>query len=300
MTSKVEPPVAQQLLFAGITTVDLVQVADKLPRAGEKAATVSSYLDVGGPAANASITASMLGASASLLTVIGDGPLGDFTRATLAGHGVVTREQASDVSLPISSIWVDAGTGERTILASTNASARLGPFSASLVPDGTVAVLLDGHYPGLALAVAAQAHEMGVPIVLDCGRWRPVFADLLPLATDVIACATFRPPDLVAALSEEAAASIHERWRPELCALTRGPESILLATAGGTTDLAVERIEPVDTLGAGDILHGAYLYYRYVVGLAALDALTRSAGLATESCRYPGARRGVAESTREV
>jgi sugar/nucleoside kinase (ribokinase family) len=296
MTPKVESPVASQLLFAGITTVDLVQATDKLPRAGEKAATVSSYLDVGGPAANAAITASMLGASVSLLTVIGDGPLSDFTRDTLAGHGVVTREQASDVSLPISSIWVDAGTGERTVLASTNASARLGAFPASLVPDGTVAVLLDGHYAELALAVARQAQEAGIPIVLDCGRWRPVYTDLIPLATEVIACATFRPPEFADVGPEEAVAAISERWRPELCAMTRGGDSILVASDGGTAEVAVRRIAPVDTLGAGDVLHGAYVYYRYTVGLAAVAALRRAAELATESCRSLGARRGLLES----
>lgn len=300
MTSKAESPVTSQLLFAGITTVDLVQVTDELPQPGEKAATLSSYLDVGGPAANAAITASMLGAKVSLLTVIGAGPLTDFARVTLASHSVVTSEPASDVSLPISSIWVDAGTGERTILAATNASARFGALSSSPVPESTTAVLLDGHYAELALAVAAQAHNVGIPIVLDCGRWRSVYADLLPLATDVIACATFRPPGLAEAGPAEALAAIRERWQPELCAMTRGGDNILVAAASGMMEVMVGQIAPVDTLGAGDVLHGAYLYYRYVRGLQVVDALRRAAELATESCRYPGARRGVAESLGEV
>jgi sugar/nucleoside kinase (ribokinase family) len=181
-------------------------------------------------------------------------------------------------------------------LAANNQSARLGPFSASLLPAGTTAVLLDGNYADLALAVANRAHAAGIPIVLDCGRWRPVYADLLPLATDIITCATFRPPELADAEPEEAVAAIYERWRPELCATTRGQESILVASDGGLAEVAVERVEPVDTLGAGDVLHGAYLYHRYTSGLSRLDALARSAALATESCRHPGARRAVLEA----
>lgn len=285
-----------RLLCVGITTVDLVQIADGLPQPGEKASTQSSYIDVGGPAANAAITASVLGSNVSLLTVIGSGPLAHVARDSLTAHGVTTVEQASEVGLPLSSIWIDAISGERTVLAPSNRSARFGPLTASLVPPGTTAVLLDGHYADLALAVAREAHASGIPILLDCGRWRPVYADLLPLATDVIACATFRTPALSETGPEQAVAAMYQRWRPQLCAMTRGPKSILVATERGMAELAVEQVQPVDTLGAGDVLHGAYLHYRQTSGLANLEALAKAAALATESCRHLGARRAVSEA----
>ena len=52
--------------FVGMTTIDMVQVADVLPEPDRKGWAHHAYLDVGGPAANAAITASILGSPVSL------------------------------------------------------------------------------------------------------------------------------------------------------------------------------------------------------------------------------------------
>jgi sugar/nucleoside kinase (ribokinase family) len=52
----------------------------------------------------------------------------------------------------------------------------------------------------------------------------------------------------------------------------------------------VRRIRPVDTLGAGDILHGAYCYYACRPGANFRDTLVAAARVATFSCRYVGTR----------
>ena len=87
---------------------------------------------------------------------------------------------------------------ERTILAADSSGVAVAPEPGPLLPEETAAVLLDGHYADLARALAVEARGNGIPVVLDCGRWRPVYADLLPMATDVIMCATFRPPEWTA------------------------------------------------------------------------------------------------------
>lgn len=278
------------LVFGGILTVDVAQLTDRLPPAGEKGTATAAYMDVGGPAANAAITASEMGSSALLHTVVGSGDLAGYARRVLTGHRVGLHDHAPDAEVPLASIWIDAPTGGRTILATNNAHLRLNP-AGRLLPDTTVAVLLDGHYPDLAVALAVEAHEQGVPIVLDCGRWRPVFSELLPLATDVILCQIFRPPGIQAATDEELVEAIAQEWEPRLCAITRGSEDILVVIDRETARLSVPQVEVVDTTGAGDLLHGAYMHIRYGERRSALESLHSAAQLASRSCSHLGVRR---------
>lgn len=277
------------LVFSGLLTLDVAQLTDRLPPVGEKGTATAAYMDVGGPAANAAITASELGSRALIHTVIGSGDLADQARRVLSGHGVASHDHAPDAEVPLASIWIEAPTGGRTILATNNAHLRLNP-AGRLLPDETAAVLLDGHYPDLAVALAVEARDRGVPIVLDCGRWRPVFSDLLPLATDVILSEVFRPPGIEAATDEELVEAIVGQWSPRVCAITRGSSDIVTVIDGETAGVAVPQVEVVDTTGAGDLLHGAYMHFRYGEGRSAPQSLRAAAKLASRSCSHLGVR----------
>jgi sugar/nucleoside kinase (ribokinase family) len=287
--SEIDVTSDQTLVFGGLLTVDVAQLADGLPPVGEKGTSTAAYMDVGGPAANAAITASALGSGTLVHTVVGSGVLADYARRVLGSHGVGLRDHALDAEVPLASIWIDAPSGSRTILATNNAHLRPKP-SGRVLPDTTAAVLLDGHYPDLALAMAKEARDRNVPIVLDCGRWRPVFRKLLPLATDVIMCEIFRPPGIAAGTDEEWAAAIARRWQPRVCAMTRGSKDILAIIEGEMSRIFVPQVEVVDTTGAGDLLHGAYTHFRYDEGIGAQKSLDLAANLASRSCAHLGIR----------
>jgi sugar/nucleoside kinase (ribokinase family) len=280
------------LVFAGLLTLDVAQFAAALPELGGKGTADAAYMDVGGPAANAAVTAAAFGAETLLHTVVGSGQQADFIRRSLDGYEVDFVDHAPAAAVPLASVWVLAGTGERTILATNNARLALEP-SGRLLPKGTVAVLLDGHYPDLARRVATAATADDVPIVLDCGRWRPVFSELLPLASEVIMCESFHPPGLPAASSEELVAAVVAEWGTEVCAMSRGSRAVLLAYGGELQRLPVPQVAVVDTTGAGDVLHGAYMFYRFGAGLEPVAALSRSVAMASESCTHLAVRPGV-------
>ena len=295
MTTQTNPTGDAILVFAGLLTLDVAQRAESLPDLGGKGTADAAYMDVGGPAANAAVTAALLGASARLHTVVGHGRPADFIRDALDNYGVAVSDHAPDAAVPLASVWVLAGTGERTILATNNTHLTIDP-EGPLLPQDTAAVLLDGHYPDIARAAAAEAASAGIPVVLDCGRWRPIFSELLPLATDVIMCESFRPPGRVAATGEELLHDAAAEWPAEVWAMSRGAQDLLVLHDGTRYSVPVPQVDVVDTTGAGDVLHGAYLYFRYVAHLDPLDALERSVEMASTSCTHLAVRPGVADA----
>lgn len=278
-----------RFVCGGLTTYDLAYFVDELPAHGRKGTASASYTDVGGPVANAAVTAAILGSSAEVHSVFGTGPFAEQVKGFLADYGVGVVDHEPEIDLPVASVWVD-GTGERTILSTDNKRSQVRANPELIDMSGVKAVLLDGHYPRLQVALAQAAVETGVPIVLDCGRWRPVFSKLLPVATDVIMTATFRPPGLEEAGDGEAVFAMQQEYGPDLCAATRGGESMLVAIGGEPIEIPVPEVDVVDTTGAGDVLHGAYLHYRYTEQRGAVAALSESALVASVSCRSFGAR----------
>lgn len=279
-----------RFVCGGLTTFDLAYVADELPARGHKGTARASYADVGGPVANAAVTAAILGSRADVHSVFGPGMFADRVRAALASYSVGVIDHGGGIGLPVASVWIDAA-GERTILSTDNKRSEVEANPDLIAMEGVTAVLLDGHYPQLQVALAAAATAAGVPIVLDCGRWRPVFADLLPVAADVIMTATFRPPEMQTWDDAEAVSGIKERYGVAVCAVTRGPEPIFVAEGGEMLEIPVPTVPVVDTTAAGDVLHGAYLHYRYGEGLSAPEALRLAGTAASNSCTVLGARR---------
>jgi sugar/nucleoside kinase (ribokinase family) len=231
------------VLLAGLCTVDVVQRVAELPAPGEKVQSLRVDVAAGGPATNAAVTAAALGAEATLLTVLGAHPLAALARADLEACGVEVDDldpTRSDPP-PVSAVAVRERDGERTVV-SRNAAERHFHVKVPLLEADVV--LLDGHYSELALAVARGTEA---PVVLDAGSWKPVLDELLPLV-DIAACsAHFRAPE----------PGLHERGVPTVIT-TAGPGPVRWSTADGSSgEVPVASVEARDTLGAGDVWHGA-------------------------------------------
>jgi len=89
-------------------------------------------------------------------------------------------------------------------------------------------------------------------------------------------------------------------------AITNGSAPIQILAGRSSATMPIPQVDVVDTMGAGDVLHGAYCYFAST-GQSFVDALTKAAKIASESCRYagtrewmkhplPGSRFGVADS----
>ena len=264
------------VLLAGLCTVDVVQRVAELPEPGEKVQSRSVVLAAGGPATNAAVTVGALGEDATLLTVLGSHPLAALARADLAACGVEVLDAAPDFAEPpaLSAVAVRERDGERTVVSRNVGEAR---FAMPPLALRARTVLVDGHHPDLALGTARWARRRGVPVVLDAGSWKPVLDELLPLV-DVAACSARFPGSADDLLARGVGAVVR----------TAGADPVRWWTRQASGEVPVPAVQAVDTLGAGDVWHGAFTYG---LGRFELPELIRFANeVAAQRVRHSGPR----------
>jgi sugar/nucleoside kinase (ribokinase family) len=229
------------VVTVGLCTIDLVQRVATLPAPGEKVQSSSVELAAGGPAANAAVAVAALGGTARLSTVLGSHPLAQLAARDLAACGVeVTDVLPYRVAPPaVSAVSVREADGERTVV-SHNAAGVAAAADVDLAGAGCL--LVDGHHPDLALRAARSARELGIPVMLDAGSWKPILTELLSYV-DVCACsASFAAPA--------------ELTNPVVIR-TAGPDPVRWTAGGASGEVEVAPAEARDTVGAGDVWHGA-------------------------------------------
>ncbi len=292
-------------MCCGLTTLDVQQTVEALPASDEKVVAADLDVTFGGPAANAAAVAVALGVPARLVTALGRGPLADVARAGLAdaGVGVVDLAAGRPGVLPVSTVLVTRATGARAVASVNGAGAGdVVADDAADVLAGAAVVLVDGHLPTAATALAAAARAAGVPVLLDGGSWKDGTAQLLAHVDVAVLSADFRLPGAadptegdgaVDALLDAVAA-----YGPRFVARSAGagPVRVRSAAPGGDavrrTVVRPAHLVPgavVDTLGAGDVLHGA-MAAALARGAAPLPALAEGVRCATLSVEHRGAR----------
>ncbi|MGA2929286.1 MAG: PfkB family carbohydrate kinase, partial [Solirubrobacteraceae bacterium] len=278
-------------LFIGLTTFDVIHYVERFPAPDEKLQATSSWRGAGGPAANAAAAFVALGGRASLLTALGTDSLGRAAGEELAAQGVEVLDVCSGGAIAVSSVVVD-GRGRRTVV-----SLNAGGSQAVSMPDRELelavpdVVALDAHYPRLVAAILERAPFSGAPVVLDPGNWKPQLPALMPSAGHVIASAALAPDATADQILSRLA-----RHRPVLAAVTAGAGPIRASVDGVPVQIDVPVMNAIDTLGAGDVLHGAYAFH-LAAGAAPREALARGALIAARSCERQGPRLSPTEST---
>lgn len=270
--------------FAGLATLDVIHRA-ATPERDQKVTATRQDVAAGGPAANAAVTAAALGARAVLITALGATAMGRAARADLEQHGVEVHDVApAGHDLAVSAVLIDETTGERSVVSADGALAQVagpGPEELASLPVPDV-VLLDGHHPDIARRVLAYAGELRPRplVVLDAGRWRPVFTDLLPEADVIARSAAFHVPDG------------QQGWYGGLrgaTVVTHGAEPVEWWHGDDAGSVEVPSVSAVDTLGAGDAFHGA-LAVALAQGAALPDACAEAVRVASLRVQHCGPR----------
>jgi sugar/nucleoside kinase (ribokinase family) len=283
-----------RVLFVGRTTLDVLYWLDHLPAEDTKAYARRFHAAPGGPALNAAVTHALLGGESMLISAVGGGPWAAAVRDELARLGIRLLDLAAgtDYETPLCTAWVNAANSSRTVVnppLSTVALPELAAaWSEAIAADwGSVppVVLCDGFHLQETLPLLTTCKAAGASICLDGGSWKPGTDELAPLLTVAICSERFVVPGQPT--GPESVFAWFAAQGVEQIAVTRGPRPILGSDRGRRFEIEIEPIEAQDTLGAGDVLHGAFCHY--FAGEGNFEtALRQAARVATSSCQSDG------------
>jgi sulfofructose kinase len=264
-----------RLLVCGIAVMDYVQRVDALPIGEGKHRSRGFERIGGGCAANAAVGAVRLGGAVTLVTRMGADATGDELAAMLEHAGVSPAFRRGGRT-PLSSVMVDP-EGERMIV---NFPGEDLPVTPPQLPAFDAA-LCDCRWPEAAEAVLRAARAAGRPAVLDGEKFTP--EPLAALATHVVFSAPglrdFTGIDALPAALVEAAGRL-----PGHVAYTDGADGVRWADG---LHMPAPKVAAVDTLGAGDLWHGAFAL-ALGRGLALAEASDYANRAAALKCSRPG------------
>lgn len=275
-------------LFLGLATLDLVYLAEKPPGENQKVVAVDSTIAAGGPATNAAVAFSGLGNAAVLAGVFGTHAIAQLIRADLAEYNVriIDLQPGRSHSPPVSSIIVTEQTGDRAVISvnATKSQVDSQTINQDILTSVNI-ILFDGHQIPASQEIAQLAQSKNIPIVLDGGSWKPGLEKILPFVEWAVCSDNFHPPDCYN--SEQVFAYLSVAGIPNI-AITRGEKPIQYFSNHSFGSLEVPQIQATDTLGAGDIFHGAFCHY--ILQKNFTNALGAAAKIASDSCKFFGTR----------
>jgi sugar/nucleoside kinase (ribokinase family) len=272
--------------FLGRSTLDLVYFVHGYPEENTKLFASEFVQQSGGPALNAAVTFAQLGGTATLFSALGEGAFGRFVKDELAKHNVSLEDVAdAGFQVPVCSVVVNAENGSRTVWNPTLREPQE-PLSADRANSRDRLVLVDGFLVPALGEVLRRYAAGGAEICMDSGSWKAVTPSLLSLCSIAIVGERFLPPGTDT--SSSVIDFLHEHGVGKV-AVTRGNDSILGSESGRGFEIEIEPVQAVDTLGAGDVLHGAFCWY-YGQSGDFQKALQQASQIATLSCQSLGAR----------
>ncbi len=297
---------APKVLGIGCCTLDVLIRIRTLPTWEQPSGFEEIGFDGGGQAATAMAAAARLGVPAAFIGTAGNDDAADIKLRSLVRCGVdircVARRQKPDDSVVI--VFVNARTGERMFLGGGRQGSV--PLRIEELDRGYVTaadyLLLDGLHGEAALAAADWMHEAGKMVVLDAGSPRGRLPEsrlaILSHVDVVIGGARFAQAATGREDVWDAGAAVLELG-PRVCVQTEGSNGCYTVTATEKFHTPAFPVEVVDTTGAGDVFHGAY-----VVGLVHGWDLRRTARFASAvsalKCTRLGGRAGIPTFTETM
>ena len=243
-------------LFIGQTYIDVTFLTDRMPTGDEKHVASSYAVSFGGNAVTAAFCCAKLGIIPDVLTTVADDWLGRMfldmaTKYEIAIHARKVRTSSLSFIMP--------NNGKRAIVRCRDDD-YLHPFPI-LDISSCRALHLDGHQPDAAIYYAELCRAKGILTSLDGGGLRSNTHELLGFIDVAIVAER-----LCQQMGHEPTAML-DYLKSRGCRIggvTLGERGVIWYDETGSVRtlpaLAVPSERILDTSGAGDVFHGAYVY----------------------------------------
>ena len=243
-------------LFIGQTYIDVTFVADRIPTGDEKDVASAYAVSFGGNAVTAAFCCAKLGIVPDLIATLADDWLGRMFQDMALKYGISVHPRKVKTS---SLSFIMPKDGKRAIVRCRD-DAYIHPFP-TLHLTGCQALHLDGHQPDAAIHYAKLCRDAGILTSLDGGGLRPNTHELLEFID--VAIVAERLCEQMNTTPAEMLGYLKSRGCP-VGGVTMGERGLLwYDESDKVRELPALPIPPeriLDTNGAGDVFHGAYVY----------------------------------------
>jgi sulfofructose kinase len=283
----------------GIATLDILAQTPRLPKSNDCFPIPLLEMQGGGPVATALAALARLGASCSYLGSFAMDDTAHHILTELENYGVDTsacpkREQGVSSA---SVILVEQDSGDRSILFQKGTAQELQPEE---VPESQIrsarALHLDGFFTPAAIRAAQIARSSQVIVSFDGGAGDVMWDELeqlLPLIDILAAARRFAFETTGKEDPQEAGPLLLEKYKNQQVVITDGEQGCWYWDKSLHFHQPAYPVEVVDTTGAGDVFHGAYLFACLKHGWTPEFRLKFASGVAALKCTRLGGRKGI-------
>jgi sugar/nucleoside kinase (ribokinase family) len=245
-----------QALFIGQTYIDVTFLTDHIPVGDEKAVASEYAVSFGGNAVTAAFCCAKLSVKPDLIATGADDWLGRMFFDMTTKYGVslhIRKVEKSSLSFVMPK-------GYRRAIVRCRDDRYLHPFPL-LDLAGCRALHVDGHQPDAAMHYARHCRDAGILTSFDGGAVRRNTHELLEFIDVAVVAERFCEQ---MGLSPSATLDYLQGRGCAVSAVTLGEKGFIWREKGNST--RVEESMPIppsriiDTSGAGDVFHGAYVY----------------------------------------
>ena len=278
----------------GASLYDTLMVVSQFPAEDTKMLASRVMGQGGGPCATALVAASKLGARTAYIGMMGDDTAGSFMMQDLQKYDVDTRYiQVKQGYLSyMSFILLNEETGSRTCIWSKGNVPAMELRDQDIQAIRNAKVLhMDGNHLDAAIMGARIARQAGVKISMDAGGTYQGIEKLLPYVDYLIPSEEFALLFTGAPNVEQAARSLYTEYRPEVLIITQGSRGGFIYD-GSPHRYSAFPIQVMDSNGAGDVFHGAFIT-AYLQGMTVREAADFASAASALKCSQLGGRQSM-------
>jgi len=278
----------------GICAADYLCIVPKYPNLDEKSEAVQFSFQGGGPVATALVTLARLGCSTSFLGRIGNDYNGQFVQEQFQKEEVNISGIIVDDSMPTNQafIWIDRQSGKKSIVLNGRGYR---PVQKNELKTGHISslkfLLIDGRDAEAGFELISRAREKGAQVVLDAGSPREKMTELLRLVQYPVVSEHFGRLFFQTEEPEKVIESLLELGA-KAAVVTLGDNGCYGGDGNQLYFQPAFSVDVVDTTGAGDVFHGAFIF-GLVQNWSLPKTLKFASATAAIKCTKIGGRLGI-------
>lgn len=286
------PDVNKHVVGIGQASLDILGIIPKFPDQDEKCELSDLSIQGGGPVATALVALRRLGVSTSIFGVVGDDEFGCMIKSGLEEEGVDVSHLVIRKNSTSQTAFIAVGPdASRTIFWHRGDNTDINPEDLDvdyiLSAD---ALHVDGLKTAASIFAAGEMKKTGKPVFFDAGTMRDGYLELAAL-TDYLICserffAEFQKDGDISAGLEK----LHAPGAKHTVA-TMGVNGSYGFDGERFHHQPAYRVKALDTTGAGDVYHGAYVF-GVLAGWDMPSCMRFASAAAAIKCTRTGGRAG--------